>query len=111
MIKSLINKANSPFWSAGAAFSLTDYKTASDYTIGRNSYEKGFGNGMMLLAGGGYIFNKTSSVSVMVSANYFQGFYDVKGYNNYLIAPYSTEDKNFGMSAGIMMRIEILFRK
>jgi hypothetical protein len=40
-----------------------------------------------------------------------QGFYDVKGTEyNYSSSNYRSQ-KNFGLSTGILMRLEILFRR
>lgn len=113
MEKPIYTKGNSPFLGGGLAFSRTaisdDY---SSYYGTSTPTAKGYG--LMALAGGGYIFNRTSSVSLRISANYMLGFYDVKGneYSYYSGSGYTvTPDKNYGWTNGLLVRLEILFRK
>jgi hypothetical protein len=106
MNKPLSKKSNTAFVGGGASMSRTSFEFSEN-----NSSSMGSGYGIMLLAGGGYIFNRTSSVSVRLSANLMQGFYDVKGTEyNYSSSNYRSQ-KNFGLSTGILMRLEILFRR
>ncbi len=106
MNKPLSKKSNTAFVGGGASMSRTSFEFSEN-----NSSSMGSGYGIMLLAGGGYIFNRTSSVSVRLSANLMQGFYDVKGTEyNYSSNNYRNQ-KNFGLSTGILMRLEILFRR
>ena len=107
MNKPFHSKGNTPFLGGGVSFSRTDIEYSSPVTT--TSLETS-GYGLMLIAGGGYIFNRTGSTSVRVSANYMQGFYDVKGYEYNSFGSYSSQ-KNYGLSTGILMRLEILFRR
>ena len=112
MNKPLTKKSNTPFVGGGASLSRTSFGTNQSNNYGSTAS----GYGIMLLAGGGYIFNRTSSVSVRLSANLMQGFYDVKG-SSYEVYNQTTggwdyfSGKNYGLSTGILMRLEILFRR
>lgn len=109
MNKPLSKKSNTAFVGGGASLSRTSFEISNN----NQSYyysSTASGYGIMVLAGGGYIFNRTSSVSVRLSANLMQGFYDVKGsYYDPLSSNYN--QKNYGTSTGILMRLEILFRR
>lgn len=109
MNKPLTKKSNTLFLGGGASLSRTSFGiNGSNQSNYYSSTASGYG--IMLLAGGGYIFNRTSSVSVRLSANLMQGFYDVKGYEYNLFGSYSSQ-KNYGLSTGILVRLEILFRR
>jgi TolB-like protein len=98
MEKPIYTKGNTPFYGGGIAFSRT---AVSDANIG---YTTAAGYGLMALAGGGYIFNRTSTVSLRVSANYLLGFDEVKDINQ-------STNKNYGLPHGVLVRLEILFRR
>jgi TolB-like protein len=105
MNKPFHSKGNTPFLGGGVSFSRTDIEYSSPVTT--TSLETS-GYGLMLIAGGGYIFNRTGSTSVRVSANYMQGFYDVTSGSNY---SYARNSRNDGYTYGILFRVEILFRR
>ena len=109
MNKPLSKKSNTAFVGGGASLSRTSFGiNGSNQSNYYSSTASGYG--IMLLAGGGYIFKRTSSVSVRLSANLMQGFYDVKGYEYNSFGSYSSQ-KNYGLSTGILVRLEILFRR
>ncbi len=111
MNKPLYNKSTTPFVGGGISFSRTDlnYK-AYDPNYGSLTNNTS-GYGLMVNAGGGYIFNRTGSTSVRVSANYVQGFYDVSAESFYNHATQSFIKRSDGYTYGILFRVEILFRR
>ena len=105
MAKPIKSTGNSPYYGGGLSFSRTAFSydgNSSTSSYSTSTYASGYG--LMLLVGGGYIFNRTSSVSLRVSANYFQGFYDVKSNGNY-----TSYGENYGTTQGGLIRLEILF--
>jgi hypothetical protein len=110
MIKPMHSKGNTPFYGGGLAFSRTAISNESNYY--GVSVASASGYGLMALLGGGYIFNRTSSVSLRLSGNYLLGFYDVKGTDyNYYSGSSSIQNSNYGLTNGILVRLEILFKK
>jgi hypothetical protein len=109
MNKPFHSKGNTPFLGGGVSFSRTDVTPLPDYSGVSNISSSGYG--LMLIAGGGYIFNRTGSTSVRVSANYMQGFYDVTTGSNYNYISSSSYSRNDGYTYGILFRVEILFRR
>jgi hypothetical protein len=115
MAKPIKNTGNTPYYGGGLSFSRTAYSyDANNYTSSYSSGTYASGYGLMLLVGGGYIFNRTSSVSLRVSANYFQGFYDVKSPGSYYYNPSTStyvlsDAKDYGTTQGALVRLEILF--
>ncbi|MCF8428534.1 MAG: autotransporter outer membrane beta-barrel domain-containing protein [Bacteroidia bacterium] len=116
MNKPLTKKSNTPFLGGGASLTRTSFDVKNNNSSYYSDSYTASGYGIMLLAGGGYIFNRTSSVSVRLSANLMQGFYDVTmaSYDEYNQTTQKFEKipgKNYGLSTGILMRLEILFRR
>lgn len=109
MNKPIYGKGNTPFFGGGVSFSRTDITPQVDYYASSSSSLNTSGYGLMLIAGGGYIFNRTGSTSVRASANYMQGFYDVTSGPNYSSS--SSYGRNDGYTYGILFRVEILFRR
>jgi hypothetical protein len=111
MQKPIYSKGNTPFYGGGLAFSRT---AISEKVYYGSSNTIASANGLMALAGGGYIFNRTSSVSLRLSANYLLGFYDVKGddFSNWNGSGYNViPGKSYGLTNGVIVRLEILFRR
>ena len=117
MAKPIKSTGNTPYYGGGLSFSRTAYSyDPNNYSSSYSGSTSASGYGLMLLVGGGYIFNRTSSVSLRVSANYFQGFYDVKSTDNYNYNPstgtYSYgSSQNYGTTQGALVRLEILFSR
>jgi hypothetical protein len=115
MAKPIKNTGNTPYYGGGLSFSRTAYSyDPNNYSSSYSGSTYASGYGLMLLVGGGYIFNRTSSVSLRVSANYFQGFYDVKSTDNYNYNPSTGtssygSSQNYGTTQGALVRLEILF--
>jgi len=109
MQKPIYSKGNTPFYGGGLAFSRTAISEDQSYYGFSTSTASGYG--LMALVGGGYIFNRTSTVSLRLSANYLLGFYDVKSNNNYYYNGNPIHDKSFGYTNGVLIRLEILFRR
>jgi hypothetical protein len=110
MNKPIHSKGNTPFFGGGLSFSRTDITPAPalNSIVGANSSS---GYGLMLIAGGGYIFNRTGSTSVRLSANYIQGFYDVSSDLSYDYSTKTYGTRNDGYSYGVLFRVEIFFKR
>jgi hypothetical protein len=96
MYKPHSNNANSAFYGGGLSYSYTEARVG-DLSTNLESYS---GKGININVGGGYLFNRTSSVSLRLGANLFYGFYDI-----YLGT--KTKSSPFGGE----LKLEILFRR
>jgi hypothetical protein len=98
MFKPVSNNANSAFYGGGVSYSTSTVKKGSD------SYD---GTGLNLNVGGGYIFNRTSTLSVRLGANLFYGMYDVTSVS------YSgtTVSKTTQSPLGLEFKVEFLFKR
>lgn len=110
MNKPFHSKGSTPFLGGGLSFSRTDITPLPDYR-GFTVATSTSGYGLMLIAGGGYIFNRTGATSVRLSANYIQGFYDVSSEMNYDYTTRTYTTKNDGYSYGVLFRVEIFFKR
>lgn len=88
-----IKKRFTPFLGGGLAFSWFADETNIPETYVPD-YESTY-TGLIALAGGGYVFNSTSSIVLRASANLFKGFYTAN-----TIRP-----------QGILFKLEVLFGK
>lgn len=107
----LSDKGNTPYLGGGLAFSRTAMSYEGNYSGSYSNGTYASGYGLMLMVGGGYILKRTSSVSLRISANYLQGLYDVKGDNRYNYTTQSYDTKSYGFTSGVLVRLEILFKR
>ncbi|MBM2814525.1 MAG: hypothetical protein HW421_1287 [Ignavibacteria bacterium] len=105
--KPLESLANSFFIGGGLGLGHTSYDSSENNSV--FSDPDYTGDGLMLILGGGYIFGRTSSVSLRIHAKYFFGIHNMKGYTGgyYNENPQKKPDKSF--PHGLVLNLEIYF--
>jgi hypothetical protein len=101
MFKPHTSNSNSLYYGGGVSYSTSSinvgYSNNQSYLLS--------GSGINISAGGGYLFNRTSSVSMRVGGNLFYGIHDIK---------YTTPNNVPVREAspfGIELKVEILFKR
>jgi len=101
MFKPHTTNPNSFYYGGGLSFSTSDVHTNKD--LNKPAFS---GTGININAGGGYLLNRTSAVSLRIGANLFYGFHDITYYEE------STKNTLRDTSPfGIEFKAEILFRR
>ncbi len=95
VLKPLREKSNTAFFGGGMFIGGTTVDGTSYDSWGYPYTQSVSTSGLGLMAGGGYIFNRTSSVQLRLSGNIIQTFYTVAGTS----------------PTGVIVKMEILFRR
>jgi len=99
MYKPHTTNSNSFYYGGGVSYSSSSIHTDN------TKIDALSGSGINISAGGGYLFNRTSTVSLRIGGNLFYGIHDIKysSFNNVTVREASP--------FGIELKVEVLFRR